>query len=1364
MAYKWTAKDFESKTVTPSLKGLNYEEKKPEYSRLYTYEDLGIQNPSLPSIKPMEPSRGLGNIIGKPAWEQYKETHTETPNLIKPLGFALETFNRIPVTQRLMSNAANALSGGNAYLVDAQGNKQAPADTGSKILNTATDVGGQLLGMGLAGPGGGTNLLNATDDISKLAGDKVANLLGKKAIGGLERGGSTVIGNQLAGALTRGAVDAGAGTVIQNLSEGRIKDLPKDLAVNMTGGAALFGAGKLAGEGINYLKSLEPKLPKIEQPLNAKIEPTASRMETPNTNIPVNKTTPTIANITQDYISKLDNVDDINNTLKQIEEQIKNAPDEKSKLLAMDLQRFAQKKLDELQSKFRSNTIERAKAFTDEEKKLIDPKEFDYVPQKSADWAEQAERAVTENMQKVMDDIKNKSSLSGGQDAHEAALVAIKLRNEARRTGNYNPLIDWLKTVAGKTRETARALKGTDTAWDKKTVDGALMDAARTVDNVEDGLKNTNPKILDKVDNETKQIKDILENAKKEAAKELEKLSPEQLLARKVSSTLPTDKVKEKDVVQDMVNELFRVAKESPLPTKAKIPPRNPIDFLKQAINDKANYGSVWNKAKSIVESKYLDDPRAQELLNNYFNKGIIPTYSQKTVENSVKTTLKDLGKTLDEIARSSKGDKVQALQELSDYITKATGATGEDAALLAQNIQTKYDQLVKDKSESILQNMFKERPAKGQKSQLERIMDLVNLGAYDDNALRDIIKQKEGLPVLTPDDVDFITTHMENSKTLPEGSYEQRVEIAKVRQLIADKIPSSGSEKMQAAQRILMLSNPKTAIVRNPLGNVLLNTLESVKNIPGAGIDKAVSAIRGSERTTILDPLTKGKAALSGASKGLKEWALDIKNGVDTSNVGAGVELPSKVKIFNENTSNPVMKTVNKAANKVHYLVGNALKLGDTPFYNAAYSERLAELKKIKKTDIISDVMKEDAKVYALERTLQNDSFFAALFSNFKNPSSLNKHPEGKAVYQTIMNLIIPFTKTPANILDKFIDYSPAGALKGSFKGLSQSRKGVFNQKNFVDTMARSLTGTGLMTLGYLMAEKGLITGDRNKSNKVANIETALGKQNYAFKVGDTYYSYDWALPASAPIAMGADIYNAIKGSKEGQNPVLTGIESAGNLLFNSTVLQGPSKLLGGYSPAASIGETLLGATTQATPTAGKQISQVLDPYVRDTYDPNPFKKTLNKTLARLPGVSKTLPKRVDIFGNDVKAYQGKNSFYNVFLNPGFTTTYKPDKAQAEIVRLYQESGETKQLPGIADKIIPKTKTNPTVTLSGEELNQYQRLIGQNTLKSVNTIIDSPSYNKYNDEQKAEVIRKAVELAKTQAKLEILKNKGITK
>lgn len=866
-----------------------------------------------------------------------------------------------------------------------------------------------------------------------------------------------------------------------------------------------------------------------------------------------------------------------NNDAGYITSSISNAAEKESGMTPINLQHFGEGGTTELKvSQFRTNTLERAKALTEEIRQKLRPEFFDYVTETKKEWQDAALKNIQENKAQVMRDIYEAPALSGGVQAHEAAILTTELIDEAKKTGSVAKLSGWLQTVAEKTRESARALKGTDTAWEKESVESALMKGQRVVDKVEDSIKETNPKLIDTVNRESKDLFDKLKS--------------------------------------DMFNN--------------------------------------------------MSDNERKTLLEKYFSKKV-----------------KDMD-----------------------------------------------------------------------------LNQLIQAGNLDYETIRKLVKMKYNIPVLDNSDIKFIIDNMDAASKLQKGSYEQKVLLARVQESIANKIPSTFADKLKATQRISLLLNPKTVISRNAGSNLLMGGLETIKDIPGTLIDKAVSGIRKSERTTIVNPMLK--EGLQGAKQGLKEWRMDIKNKVNTAADLGQADTNIKTKIFDEINGNQVSKNAAKFSNKTHGVVVRALQLGDRPFYKGAYESRIAQLKKIKGTDVVTKEMQEEASRFALDRTFQNDSELSKVFLKIEKLSS-------NPAYQTVVNLLLPFKKTPANILDKFIDYSPGGAIKATTHAIATKGKGTFNQKKFVDTLARSMTGTGIALTGYLLAQKGLVTGGAENDKDVENLEKQAGKSNYAFKFGDNYFTFDWAQPASSMLAVGADIYKATSQTKDYQNAISEGVKGGVNTFFNQSMLQNITRLMSGYNPAASIGSSLLNTSTQAAPTLGKQFAQLIDPYQRETYSPSTLGQAKNNIVAKIPFASKTLPKKYDTLGNPVKAYQGKNNVLNVMLNPGNLTSYKPTKVQEEILRIAESSSELEKsyFPKLVQKYVeytdPKSKQKRRIMLSGEEYSQYQKDIGIKTNELFKKYMNSTTYKNANDKSKAKILGKIISKVDQEVKARIIKNKA---
>ena len=771
-------------------------------------------------------------------------------------------------------------------------------------------------------------------------------------------------------------------------------------------------------------------------------------------------------------------------------------------------------------------------------------------------------------------------------------------------------------------------------------------------------------------------------------------------------------------------------------------------------------------KTVTLPKSGLMKDEGFKSIINE-----LDMTYNTKTHENTINRALKNIknnyqgefDKIVNKGLRSSEDTATAGIlmKDLKDKLLKLPNDTNtiNQIKILASKVQkqgTELGQTIEafktwrwDTAEGAILNaqkvinavergLEKTNPDLITKVTSEIKTKLKDIGGITNTTTRseieNLVKQKYKIPTLTDDDVSKIITGMEKSKNLSGRAKE--IEIAKVQQLIANKEPASLGEKIKGLQRLSLILNPKTLITRNPLGNILLGAIENIKDIPGAAIDSITSLIRGSERSTLFNPLSKLTEQGKGFAKGLKELAQDVKAGVDTSPSRGQLELPNR-RIFD-----------NKVLNSLDQFERNILRLGDNPFYEAAYKSRVTELQKIKKTTELTDDIKDQSKLYALDRVFQGNTIIS---------KSAKKLKESLGI---VGDLLIPFTQTPANILDKVLDYTPVGLIKGLYHLGTTIGKGTFNQKLFVDRLARSFTGTGIGILGYTMAKKGLITGGSSKDKDVASFEREIGKLPYSLKLGDKYISFDWAQPIGAVLAAGADSYFAGKNKNDFLEQTTSGITGAGNTIINSSMLQGILRALSGYSPVSGITDALLESTTQVTPTFINQIRQLEDEYLRETYDPSMFKTQLNKLANRIPGLSKILPKKIGTMGEELKVYRGENTLFNVMFNPSNIADFKPNKLQQEILRIYEQSGNKIQFPRVAPKFI--TLKGETIPLSSDEFLTYQQKLGLLTQKAFGKIMNNQNYKLFNDDKKAKILQTILTKASSRVKEYIIKKKGL--
>jgi len=609
-------------------------------------------------------------------------------------------------------------------------------------------------------------------------------------------------------------------------------------------------------------------------------------------------------------------------------------------------------------------------------------------------------------------------------------------------------------------------------------------------------------------------------------------------------------------------------------------------------------------------------------------------------------------------------------------------------------------------------------------------------------SANKDILKRlgtKANKIELTPEDSQFITDTMQRVQSLDDGR-EKDIAMAQIMKLISEKVPATLSDKVKGLQRISLLLNPKS-MVRNILGNTVFGAVDNASNVLAAPIDAITSKILKTNRTTSLpNPLKQLKSMKEGA----KLTVQDAKLGIDTYNNPTQYEFSDK-RVFD-----------NKVLNALDRGTVTGLKLGDTPFHKAAYDDVLRQMMKLAKVDKPTQEMIAQAQKTATQRTYQDVN---AMTEGFKMAQqSLNKISSAVGLGSSefgLGNIVMPFVKTPANILKRAVEYSPTGVAT-ALREATKIKKGTFDQKAFVDSISRSVTGTAIIMVGYDLAKKGIITGSGNKDKDVAAFERGLGKEDYAFKVGDNLYTYSWMQPASMALAIGADIFLKGKDRKEAENVVVDAVKSGGETLFKQSLLQGVTRFMSGYSPMDNLATTALNAPNQFVPTIGKQISQVLDPTQRSTYSPTNLGTEKNLIKSKIPGLTSSLEPKINTSGETMQNFQGKNSLFNIFVNPGTSTEFKPNKVQKEILRIYESTGDNTIFP----KIAPKTLTNKGVSiqLTPQEITTFQRSIGKSTEEKMSHIVNMGGDDKKKAEKLADAIRDAYEESKKQ----LLKSRGI--
>ena len=530
----------------------------------------------------------------------------------------------------------------------------------------------------------------------------------------------------------------------------------------------------------------------------------------------------------------------------------------------------------------------------------------------------------------------------------------------------------------------------------------------------------------------------------------------------------------------------------------------------------------------------------------------------------------------------------------------------------------------------------------------------------------------------------------------------------------IGRQMPSRFIDKWNAWRYFSMLGNPRTH-VRNIVGNVGFVPAVTVKNVIGAGIESAANAVSGGKVGRTKAILTTKDAGLIKAAwsdyANIREQALG--SGKYNDNVNVRQEIEEGRTIFKP-----------KLLEAMRKFNSTALDAEDAWFSKPHYAAALAQFCKangITAEQVAGGKGIEAAREYAIREaqkaTYRDTNAFSQMISDLGRYRGDNKM---KRLGSTLAEGILPFRKTPANILVRGVEYSPIGFLKSISYDLVQVQKGNMQATEMIDRAAAGLTGTGLMMLGLYMAKEGILRGSGGDDEKKKKFDELQGHQEYALELPNgTSITLDWLAPEALPFFVGANLYEQMQ-ANNGYLTMSDMLQAASNVtdpLLSMSCLQSLNDVFDAVGYASSgntnaltsaVASAATSYLTQGIPTVFGQAERTGESTRMTTYtDKNKFltpdmQYALGKSSARIPGVDYGQIPFIDAWGRTESSGGVVARAFNNFANPAYTSKVSGSKMEDELSRLYEATGEAKVLPQRAPKSFTVNKENKQLT--GEE------------------------------------------------------------
>ena len=739
---------------------------------------------------------------------------------------------------------------------------------------------------------------------------------------------------------------------------------------------------------------------------------------------------------------------------------------------------------------------------------------------------------------------------------------------------------------------------------------------------------------------------------------------------------------------------------------------------------------------RPFINNKYLDTSEDIEntlnAVSRVFKKTIDSARRGRMSEGETKRLAEQLGMTVEELTSRRKGQAFNAeealaaryvLNQSSNQVTRLARAAADPAT------NTEITQLAFHKSLA--------RHAAIQES-------VMGIKAEAGRALRSM-----RIPAGVPDQAKAIQELLENvgkgvdrdklagmvaMLDTPEG-------IAKFSRLIHK--PKWKDMVMEAWINSL-LSGPTTQAV-----NITSNTLVALWTIPENLLAATIGAIRQSdERIYFREIPARVFGMWQGAKDGLRlaaktfitEQPSDLLTKIELNRFQS---IPSKT--FREGAEKKVFGGVPLPfsgeivlGGKQLRIPGRALQAGDEFFKSVGYRMELNALAMrsgLKKGLSGDDLTKHIAEF--IDNPPKNVRIAAldnARYQTFtRELGTAGKSLQAIAARHPAARVIMPFIRTPANIVKFAAERSPFGLTMDSVKK-SLKAGGAARDIAQARIYMGSAVGVGVASL----ALEGTITGGGPKDRAERAAMYNAGWRPYSVRIGDDYYAYNRLEPLGMILGISAD-FAEIAQASTGVEADEIGAMLVGSIsknLTSKTWLRGLSELILAVEDPERYGDNYIRRlASTVVPTGVAQIANIQDPVMREA------SSIIEQIKSRIPGQSETLLPKRNVWGEPI---QRGGALGPDIISPVYTSTLSNDPVAREVARLNLGINRP-------DRVVRG------VELTDKQYDEYVRVSGTIAKRTVLNYVKSPAWKSIPDYMKKDIIKKAMTKARSAARIRLL-------
>lgn len=385
---------------------------------------------------------------------------------------------------------------------------------------------------------------------------------------------------------------------------------------------------------------------------------------------------------------------------------------------------------------------------------------------------------------------------------------------------------------------------------------------------------------------------------------------------------------------------------------------------------------------------------------------------------------------------------------------------------------------------------------------------------------------------------------------------------------------------------------------------------------------------------------------------------------------------------------------------------------------------------------------IKERSIQDSLRATFQNDSITA------KTALMLRDVIDKATGSIGVGEILMPFVKTPANVVQLGLNYSVGGIIEGSYQ-LLQAKKAkqngdvdAFREHSFrgAENFIRSGIGitVGLIIAGMFNPDDDEFVGDYPENLNDRELFKLKNAVENSVRIGDKYISLDYLGPLGLVVR---GILTAKRNQGDPAKAAITfltgtaqqletvpGYEETSNLLDAFSSLIQDIKTKNGEETANKVTNAVIDMiTARVVPAMISDVSKTIDPNKKDV----DYKSSIEYLKSKIPFLSSTLPNKTDTLGDQQK-YEITQILFGSRVK-----TKKQDEIIDELIRLEQE-GFT---PSLGDVEKSTKVTSMKSKLGEEKYNEMLQSFKENLKLEYEKIMDSKSYKKGDDAIKKKLL-----------------------